>query len=810
MSPGLGLVLRASIRTGWRGLLGLAVLVGVASGAVLTGVEAARRTDSAFDRMVVATEAWDVLVNPDNGTDSALRFEDLAALPMVAEAGRYDGVGSSPAHVESIADLTDSFIVLAATDGRGRSDLSRPAQLDGRMPDPDAAHEVFLSGPAAEFAGVEAGDRFEIRVLTFEDFGEIEQVRGEEAILEVANSDDWGQVVEVEVTGTGNLFDEIVVDEGFNTGSMLVTPAFWERYDQPSAGYWAALVRLRPGADLGEFRRAVEALVPDESIAFQTQSAVEEQADRAVGPQVAALWVFTAIAGLVGLVIVLQAVSRRIQLDATLHGPLRALGLTRAQRAGISLARVAMAVGIGVVLGLVIAVLASPVAPVGIARDAEPDPGIRAEWGILFAAGAVFAVIVMAGAIWPALRAARSRPRRPARSVAAAWAAGAGLRPPIVAGTRFALDPSPGNVPTRSTLVGAATSVVLVVATITFAASLDHFVTTPPLYGLAWDHIVFAENEVSPEQADDILRTIGEQDEILAYGLLLPGQVELDGQSVPAMALEPSSRPVRPTIIDGRAPAAVDEVALGTTTLDELDAEVGDRVPITRGEDRSGSVTVVGRAVLPAVASYSGSDKTTLGDGALLSPEGLDRWSPGFDPVGAVIEVAGDADADDVVHAVSEEHPDALIVAEPADAPSDVTSLERVRSTPLILTGLLAVLIALTVVHALGAAVRARRRDVAILRTFGFTRRQVLAAVSTQATLIGLIGLVVGVPVGIVLGRLSWTRIVEQLGAIVDLVTPVLAIALVAVAVLAIANLVGLVPALRAARAHPADTLRTE
>ncbi|HYF46993.1 MAG TPA: hypothetical protein VD926_12325, partial [Acidimicrobiales bacterium] len=79
-------------RTGWKGLLVLAVLIGLAGGAVMTGLAATRRTDSAFDRLVVDTKGWDILVNPDEGTDSALEIEDVAALPDVEQAGRLDGI----------------------------------------------------------------------------------------------------------------------------------------------------------------------------------------------------------------------------------------------------------------------------------------------------------------------------------------------------------------------------------------------------------------------------------------------------------------------------------------------------------------------------------------------------------------------------------------------------------------------------------------------------------------------------------------------------------------------------------------------
>ena len=57
---------------------------------------------------------------------------------------------------------------------------------------------------------------------------------------------------------------------------------------------------------------------------------------------------------------------------------------------------------------------------------------------------------------------------------------------------------------------------------------------------------------------------------------------------------------------------------------------------------------------------------------------------------------------------------------------------------------------------------------------------------------------------------MAWTVLAERLGAVVELITPVLAFGLLAAAVLILALVVGLVPGLRAARAHPADTLRTE
>ena len=131
----------------------------------------------------------------------------------------------------------------------------------------------------------------------------------------------------------------------------------------------------------------------------------------------------------------------------------------------------------------------------------------------------------------------------------------------------------------------------------------------------------------------------------MAYGLLTPGQVLLDDISLPAMAIRSSPKPIQPTLTTGRLPDGDDEVALGAVTLDQLGVDVGDTVRVTRGEDSS-DLAVVGRVVLPAVSAYPGADKTSLGEGALLSEDGLARWSPEFSPVGALVDVADGTDID--------------------------------------------------------------------------------------------------------------------------------------------------------------------
>src|SRR5450631_1471121 len=72
----------------------------------------------------------------------------------------------------------------------------------------------------------------------------------------------------------------------------------------------------------------------------------------------------------------------------------------------------------------------------------------------------------------------------------------------------------------------------------------------------------------------------------------------------------------------------------------------------------------------------------------------------------------------------------------------------------------LAIGLAVGAVAALGltltASVRRRRRDLALFKTLGFVRRQLMAAVAWQSTVAVGIGTVIGVPLGIISGRFLW------------------------------------------------------
>ena len=80
------------------------------------------------------------------------------------------------------------------------------------------------------------------------------------------------------------------------------------------------------------------------------------------------------------------------------------------------------------------------------------------------------------------------------------------------------------------------------------------------------------------------------------------------------------------------------------------------------------------------------------------------------------------------------------------------------------MAGFLAALGLLAMVHALLVTARRRSQQVGILRALGMTRRQIVGTVSTQGGSTCIAGAVVGLPLGIALGRWTWVASAHQLG----------------------------------------------
>src|SRR5438552_11846030 len=89
----VGVIARSELRRGWRSTLALAVLLGVVAGVVLGAATGARRTQTAFPRLLRNTNAIDALVGVVAPPAPAGAFyAQIRALAEVAIAGRVPGI----------------------------------------------------------------------------------------------------------------------------------------------------------------------------------------------------------------------------------------------------------------------------------------------------------------------------------------------------------------------------------------------------------------------------------------------------------------------------------------------------------------------------------------------------------------------------------------------------------------------------------------------------------------------------------------------------------------------------------------------
>ncbi len=142
--------------------------------------------------------------------------------------------------------------------------------------------------------------------------------------------------------------------------------------------------------------------------------------------------------------------------------------------------------------------------------------------------------------------------------------------------------------------------------------------------------------------------------------------------------------------------------------------------------------------------------------------------------------------------------------------PVRFVNLSRVRAFPPLVAAFIVLLAVVVTSHALATSIRRRARDLTILKALGFVGAQIRGTVAWQATTLAIIGIVVGVPLGVLVGRAIWLVVARNLGIEQYVPIPWLAIAITALAAVALVNVLALFPARRAARLRPADALAAE
>jgi FtsX-like permease family len=844
---------RVTIRRRLPGYLGLAVVLGLIGGVALASVSAARRTDSSYPDYLASTNPSSLIIQPNTNLNvsSAAQAEQIYQnlLNRLRRLPHVDGLATADAVNATMLTPSGGYGTVLFTQGQlvtsGDGMFTRQDRLtvtEGhRAVRPD---QVVATTRAAAVLHLHVGSRLRLGV-----WSQVGPQAGPEKGLPPIY-----RKLNLTVTGIGVVSNQIVQDDidTSRTGFLIGTPALDREFMPCCTGTSYIGLQVAGGSrydaaiDQDYVNLATSIFGAGSSQLLQllqvyNTSAIEAEAQRAIYPEAIALGVFGLIAGLAAVIIGAQAVSRQLRAAADDAGILRALGAGPAAASADGVLGVLGAVLAGALLAVAVAIALSPFSLFGPVRQAQPGRGIYLDAAVL-GLGALALVLVLSGvAVVIGYRQAPHRAAARAQaadhgSVLVRAGLGAGLGATGVAGLRFALEPGRGRtaVPVRSVLAGAVLAVTVVAATLTFGASLGYLIARPALYGWDFSYALYSTDGWGPFPAAQVTPILHRDKLIAASTGVYFLTVQIDGQTVPAI-LSPPRPAIGPQVLSGRGLDGPGDVVLGPATLAALHKKVGDKVTVWLGPViRGATLTISGTAALPALGDTLGVHPS-LSTGAVLpvsavSKAALEEAGPESGPNAILVRLrpgVGQAaglrslqqitdDYNRIVHSprtVAHAGPSALeLVANvlPVQRPAEIVNYKSMGTMPAVLAGGVAAGTVAALGLTLVASVRRRRRDLALLKTLGFTRGQLAAAVAWQSTVVAVVGLVIGVPLGIAAGRWLWLAFARELSAVPDPVVPTASIALAAVTALVLANLVAAVPGRQAARTPAALLLRAE
>jgi hypothetical protein len=806
---------RADLRARWRAWLAVVVLIGLAGAVVLATATGARRTDTAFARFLASSGGAHAEIAPSgpgghqNVGELSGFYAAVAGLPGVKLVAPTIGVSAV------VAERANAEIQLqAGSDASFGRSIERPKLVAGRMFDPARPDEVVADHVAASRLHLRVGSVLHLLVSPSAGPGPVDTNAGHT------------RPFTVHVVGVGVTRDNVVPVTAFSSGSsLLVTPALLHGLTPAFYTYDAAFVRLEPGESFAAFARDSEALLPAHPETGGQLNVIDERQSttkvgRAIHPEAVTLALFALLVALIALIVVGQILVRQVSATAAIHPRLRALGMTRLQLAAIGLADVGVAVVLGAALGDAGAIALSALMPIGPARLAEPHPGPAVNWVIL-GVGTLALMVTFVAAVTPSSWYLARQAGGPDTGKASAWTG----RPsrlltilghtdaPVGAmvGARLALEAGRGRdaVPIRSAIAGTAVAIAAVAAAITFGANLVRLASTPRLYGQSWQVSVDAQYAaMDPADVSTFLRGLPG---VSSWTFGNHAYATIADRHVATLAMAGEGELSFPSLLEGRVPQAPDEIILGTKTLADAHRRVGQQIAVgVQGEAAARTMRIVGRAVFPFFGQ--GQDTpTSLGDGAAMLetrpvPDGFNFFlvtmMPGPREHASVVRLARALGRTGLCQRAQ---PDCGAVT--AQRPADINTYARIKSTPLALAAVLALLAIATITHLLVTSIHHRRRDFALLKTLGFLRRQVSAAVAWQATIVVALSLLVGLPLGVAIGQSLWRLFSARLGVHPEVRVPLIPLILSVPVALALANAIAAAPARMAVRLRPASIL---
>jgi hypothetical protein len=820
------------LKRGWATYLAVALVIGAIGGAALASLVTARETQTSYSTLLNRSNPAQLnvtifapsLINRLSALPGVVHVEgslySMAAFPLNAKGNVVIPSGIESGDVTPLGSMGGEYF-----------NQDRVSVVAGRMADPKKSDEFVATAAAEKLLHWHVGQRIEMGFYV-DNGNNSTSPQALKHPVEKFNE---------QLVGTVVFYDDVTQDEIDRYPTwLLFTPKLTVPLSKGDQ-YVDYAIKLRPGATIArvehEFIKAVPANV---TYTIHESSIDESQVNLSVRPEALAFGVFGALVLLSTLLVALQLIARQLRVSRNEQDVLRALGASRRTIVVDAVSGSLVACLVGTVLALVCAFLLSPLSPIGPVR---PLLGGKFHFNlqVLLPGAVVLLVAVIIGAIALGIRSAPGRrsPEYRASSTGSPLRATANLGLPVsaVAGLHFAFESGRGrrSAPVRSVLVGVALAVTLIGTTLTFSAGLATLVSHPKLFGWNWD---YALTTTGGGVAPSSLTALSKSPYVEASSGVTFADVDINGQTVPAI-LQNSNARVTPPILSGHEVRAKDQIVLGEATLAALHKHVGQSVTLSYGSKAQApaylparQVTIVGAATLPAIGSAQ-ELHTSLGSGAIISAgvitKGLQavvlqnlvisdvdivlvRIRPGVTRAQGLAAMHQAAKAGNRTYASLPNGLGEGVSTEVLSVqyPSEIINYRSIGDTPVLLAMGFAVGVSGAFAFTVVASVRRRRRDLALLKTLGFTRRQLSACIAWQSSVSVLTGLIIGIPLGIVCGRWLWLAFARQIDTVPFASVPTLSMFVLGVSAILLANVVAFIPRRVAARTAAAIALRAE
>jgi hypothetical protein len=789
-------VARLQIRRRWRSLVVLTIFVAVVGGIATALIAGARRSSSVVQRYFATTIPYRFQVGAQR-----LPRSRLTALPGVERADPEAYFGS----------------VYVKPDGRVGAGINGTtydrASIDptirvvaGRIPTQDDPSAVLVNEAFVQQFGLHPGDRLTVRTFALSDADAVQASH-----FDAPHGPEYGFRIAAVVRSPL----DVALDEPHgvdpssvytNRSSMLVPAAFYDAnrshfltfgdsYEVELAGSTStrafqseATRAFGPGLYFGPARFA------ERQASFSTPVDLETAGLLALGGA-------TGIAGAIVVALLLGAEQRSYADD---DETLRGLGATRVQLATTATLRSFPFAVIGGVLGVALAVALSARFPIGVGHVLELDRGTSVNVAVLTTALFVAVAYVVAIASFLGFHTRRARrPATRAHGGTGRWLTRNGAPAEMAVGTHFAFSDDAGRSSGRTVVAGGAVALAVVVALGVFLAGIDHLYTNPAAHGWPWDAVIGNVNFTMSKARESAILHDPRVDTATRARY---GQATVGGRSTEVLAYDPGGG-APPALLSGRLPTHADEIAPGAKLLEELHAHVGDRVNLSVADSEFASdssrpvdreLTIVGVSLPPVMG------ESELGEVAVV-PLSAIRAAGGITAPQLVLAQVRGNPVDAARGLAHDYTPDVGL----DNVPARIVNLHRVRSLPLLGALLAAVFGTVLLAYTLAVAVRRRIRHLGVLRALGMSGRRVGRVLVWQGVALALAIVVVGLPLGVVLGAVVWRTFAHGLGVAPNATVPWSVLLLIPGSIV-VGVLAAVMPAHRARRQHVSELLRVE